>query len=98
MTPAASSRWTRRKQGPVVRLTRSARSTLEMRPSRWRIAFGLMVVQSGLPWWVAPALSIAGFAGSLELLLIGMMLTATPLAVIALTTFLVNFRHVFYAF
>jgi 4-azaleucine resistance transporter AzlC len=49
-----------------------------------------MVVQS--------ALSIAGFAGSLELLLIGIMLTATPLAVIALTTFLVNFRHVFYAF
>ncbi|MDR6688682.1 4-azaleucine resistance transporter AzlC [Arthrobacter sp. 1088] len=62
------------------------------------VAFGLMVMQSGLPWWVAPALSIAGFAGSLELLLIGMMLTATPLATIALTTFLVNFRHVFYAF
>lgn len=62
------------------------------------IAFGLLVVQAGLPWWVAPALSIAGFAGSLELLLIGMMVAATPLATIALTTFLVNFRHVFYAF
>lgn len=62
------------------------------------IAFGLLVVQSGLPWWVAPALSIAAFAGSLELLLIGMMVTLTPLATIALTTFLVNFRHIFYAF
>ncbi|MEE2041000.1 AzlC family ABC transporter permease [Nocardiopsis sp. CT-R113] len=62
------------------------------------VAFGLMVVQAGLPWWVAPALSIAGFAGSLELLLVGMMAAAAPLAVIALTTFLVNFRHVFYAF
>ncbi len=62
------------------------------------VAFGLLVVQSGLPWWVAPALSIAGFAGSLELLLIGMIVTLTPLATIALTTFLVNFRHVFYAF
>lgn len=62
------------------------------------IAFGLLVVQAGLPWWVAPALSIAGFAGSLELLLIGMVVVATPLATIALTTFLVNFRHVFYAF
>lgn len=62
------------------------------------IAFGLLVLQSGLAWWVAPALSIAGFAGSLELLLIGMIVTATPLATIALTTFLVNFRHVFYAF
>lgn len=62
------------------------------------IAFGLLVVQAGLPWWVAPALSVAGFAGSLELLLIGMMVAATPLASIALTTFLVNFRHVFYSF
>ena len=62
------------------------------------IAFGLLVIQSGLPWWVAPALSMAGFAGSLELLLIGMLVTLTPLATIALTTFLVNFRHVFYAF
>lgn len=62
------------------------------------VAFGLLVVQSGLPWWVAPTLSIAGFAGSLELLLIGLMVAVAPLATIAVTTFLVNFRHVFYAF
>lgn len=62
------------------------------------IAFGLLVVQSGLPWWVAPALSLAGFAGSLELLLVGMVTAMTPLATIALTTLLVNFRHVFYCF
>ncbi|MFO6453458.1 MULTISPECIES: AzlC family ABC transporter permease [unclassified Aeromicrobium] len=62
------------------------------------VAFGLLVLQAGLPWWVAPALSIAGFAGSLELLLIAMMVALTPLGTIALTTFLVNFRHVFYAF
>lgn len=62
------------------------------------VAFGLLVVQAGLPWWVAPALSIACFAGSLELLLIGMIVAATPLATVALTAFLVNFRHVFYAF
>jgi 4-azaleucine resistance transporter AzlC len=62
------------------------------------ITFGLLVVQAGLPWWVAPALSVAGFAGSLEMLLVGMLVAATPLATVALTTFLVNFRHVFYAF
>ena len=62
------------------------------------VAFGLLVIQTGLPWWVAPALSVACFAGSLELLLIGMIAAATPLATIALTAFLVNFRHVFYAF
>ena len=62
------------------------------------LAFGLLVVNSGLSWWLAPALSIAVFAGSMELLLVGLLATATPLASIALTTFLVNFRHVFYAF
>lgn len=62
------------------------------------VAFGMLVVNSGLAWWLAPALSIAVFAGSMELLLVGLLAAATPLATIALTTFLVNFRHVFYAF
>lgn len=62
------------------------------------VAFGLLVVNSGLSWWVAPALSVAVFAGSMELLLVGLLVAVTPLATIALTTFLVNFRHVFYAF
>jgi 4-azaleucine resistance transporter AzlC len=62
------------------------------------IALGLLVIQAGLPWWLAPALSLSAFAGSLELLLVGMIAAATPLAAIALTTLVVNFRHVFYAF
>ncbi|MEV1243181.1 AzlC family ABC transporter permease [Nonomuraea sp. NPDC050022] len=62
------------------------------------IALGLLVLQAGLPWWLAPALSMAAFAGSLELLLVGMMATVTPLAAVALTVLVVNFRHVFYAF
>ncbi|MEN5073364.1 AzlC family ABC transporter permease [Isoptericola cucumis] len=62
------------------------------------VAFGLLVVQAGLPWWFAPALSVAGFAGSLELLVVGLAAAVTPLGTIALTTLLVNFRHVFYAF
>lgn len=62
------------------------------------VGFGMLVVQAGLSWWVAPALSIAVFAGSMELLLVSLIATAAPLATIALTTLLVNFRHVFYAF
>ncbi|MBN6051746.1 AzlC family ABC transporter permease [Nonomuraea sp. RK-328] len=62
------------------------------------IALGLLVLQAGLPAWFAPALSLAAFAGSLELLLVGMVAAATPLAAVALTVFVVNFRHVFYAF
>ncbi|WP_433519080.1 AzlC family ABC transporter permease [Nonomuraea sp. CA-143628] len=62
------------------------------------VALGLLVLQAGLPGWLAPALSMAAFAGSLELLLVGMMATVTPLAAVALTVLVVNFRHVFYAF
>lgn len=87
---------TGRRSEVVLGLRASLAAGLGMYPLG--IAFGLLVVQAGLPWWVAPALSIAGFAGSLELLLIGMMAAATPLATVALTTLLVNFRHVFYAF
>lgn len=62
------------------------------------IALGLLVLQAGLPAWFAPALSMAAFAGSMELLLVGMVAAATPLAAVALTVLVVNFRHVFYAF
>jgi len=62
------------------------------------VAFGMLVVQAGLPWWVAPGLSTLVFAGSVELLLVGLMAAATPLATIAVTVLLVNLRHVFYAF
>ena len=62
------------------------------------IAFGMLVVQTGLPWWVAPGLSLFLFSGSVELLLVGLMAAGTPLLTIALTAALVNFRHVFYAF
>ena len=62
------------------------------------IALGLLILQVHLPWWLAPALSLSVFAGSLELLLVGMIATVTPLAAIALTTLAVNFRHVFYSF
>lgn len=61
-------------------------------------ALGILVVQAGLPWWLAPALSVGIFAGSVELLLVSMLAAATPLITIAATVFAVNFRHVFYAF
>jgi 4-azaleucine resistance transporter AzlC len=60
-------------------------------------AFGLLVVQSGLDWWWALILSLLVYAGSMEFLAIALVAVATPLPQLALTTFLVNFRHVFYA-
>ena len=62
------------------------------------VAFGMLVVQAGLPAWVAPLFSVVVFAGSVELLLVSLAVAATPLLTIAVTVFLVNFRHVFYAF
>ena len=61
------------------------------------MAFGLLVVQSGLSWWWAPAFSVAIYAGSMEFLMLGLVTAMTPLASIAATTFLVNSRHLFYA-
>lgn len=57
----------------------------------------MLLVQSGFAWWWAPIFSVMIYAGSLEFLAVGLIVAATPLASIALTTFLVNFRHVFYA-
>ncbi|MBF6842417.1 AzlC family ABC transporter permease, partial [Acinetobacter baumannii] len=53
---------------------------------------------TGLPWWVAPALSIGIFAGSVEYLMVGLLAGGASLLTIAVTVFAVNFRHVFYAF
>ncbi len=61
------------------------------------VAFGLLMVQSGFSWWWTPIFSVTIYAGSLEFLVIGLVLAVTPLASIAMTTLLVNFRHVFYA-
>ncbi|MBZ4015322.1 AzlC family ABC transporter permease [Streptomyces purpurogeneiscleroticus] len=61
------------------------------------IALGVLVAHAGLAWWWATAFTAFVYAGSLEFLLIGLVVATTPLAQVALTAFLVNFRHVFYA-
>jgi 4-azaleucine resistance transporter AzlC len=61
------------------------------------LAFGVLVSHSGLHWWWATIFASMIFAGSLEFLLLGLVVAVAPLAQIATTAFLVNFRHVFYA-
>jgi 4-azaleucine resistance transporter AzlC len=60
------------------------------------IGFGVLVTDHGLPWWLAPVISAVIFAGSVEFILVGMLAVSAPIAAIALTTFLVNSRHLFY--
>lgn len=57
---------------------------------------GVMVTSSGLPWWVAPLLSGTVYAGSVEFLLVGLLVVSAPISAIAMTTLLVNSRHLFY--
>ena len=61
------------------------------------MALGLLIVHAGLAWWWAPVFAAVIYAGSLEFLMVGLAATAAPVAAVALTTFIVNSRHVFYA-
>src|SRR5262249_1005818 len=57
----------------------------------------VFLTRSGLPWWCASLCTAVIYAGSFEFLLVGLVVVLAPLATIALTAFLVNVRHVFYA-
>lgn len=60
------------------------------------MGFGVLAANLGFPWWAAFLISAAVLAGSMEFILIGLIASHVPLATIAVTTFLVNFRHLFY--
>ncbi|MEU4215108.1 AzlC family ABC transporter permease [Actinoplanes sp. NPDC026623] len=59
-------------------------------------AYGLLFASSGLQWWWAPVCSVLIFAGAMQFLSVGLLSTHTSLTAIFITTFIVNFRHVFY--
>lgn len=61
------------------------------------IIFGALAAASGMPAWVAAAMSAFVFAGSAQFVAIGLIASGTGLLLITLTTFLVNVRHNLYA-
>ncbi|HEX5142748.1 MAG TPA: AzlC family ABC transporter permease [Mycobacterium sp.] len=61
------------------------------------MALGLLIVHAGLAWWWAPAFAAVIYAGSLEFLMVGLAAALAPVSTVALTTLIVNSRHVFYA-
>ncbi|MEU2285803.1 AzlC family ABC transporter permease [Streptomyces sp. NPDC013178] len=101
-SPAVAGGRTRPAPAPPSR-TSEARAALEDSASvglgflPLGLAFGALVVQSGLDWWWAGLSAALIYGGSFEFLLIGMVTAAAPLASIAATAFMVNVRHVFYA-
>lgn len=60
------------------------------------IAFGLITVQSGVEWYMAPIFSLLVFAGAIQFLAIPMLVVGESYVTIAIAAALVNIRHIFY--
>ena len=60
------------------------------------LAFGVLIARSGFAWWWAPLFSVLIYAGSMEFLGVGLVLGGVSVAGAALTSLMVNFRHIFY--
>ncbi|KMO84054.1 MAG: AzlC family ABC transporter permease [Mycolicibacterium rufum] len=61
------------------------------------MALGFLVVHAGLAWWWAPVFAGVIYAGSLEFLMVALVAGAAPVATVAVTSMVVNSRHIFYA-
>ncbi|MBQ5780663.1 MAG: AzlC family ABC transporter permease [Spirochaetaceae bacterium] len=60
------------------------------------IAFGLLLVQSGYPWWLTPIMSVFMYAGAAQYMALGLFASGAPLITVMVTTLLVNIRHIVY--
>lgn len=60
------------------------------------IAFGVLLVTSGIPWYWAPLSALLIFAGSIEFLGVSLIASGVAIFQVALTALVVNFRHIFY--
>ena len=60
------------------------------------IAFGLVTINAGYPWWLAPATGILIYAGAGQFLAISLFAAGTPVLAILATELLLNIRHIVY--
>lgn len=60
------------------------------------IAFGLVVVQSGYPWWLATVSGIFMYAGAGQFIAIGLFSAGASLTAVLISELLVNIRHIVY--
>ncbi len=59
-------------------------------------AFGLITINAGYPWWLAPAMGILMFAGAGQFFAIPLFAAGTPIPLILATELLLNIRHIVY--
>lgn len=60
------------------------------------VAFGVLLVTSGISWYWAPISALVIFAGSIEFLSVSLILSGMSVLQVVITALVVNFRHVFY--
>lgn len=60
------------------------------------LAYGLIVINAGYPWYLATLTSVFMLAGAAQFALIPLMAANTPIAVILVTETLLNIRHIVY--
>lgn len=60
------------------------------------IAFAVYWSQQGLPWWGALIASLVLYAGSMQFLLVGLLVAGVDIAAVAVAALAVNLRHAFY--
>lgn len=60
------------------------------------IAFGLLLVDAGYPWWLSLVMSIVMYAGAGQFIAVGLFAAGVGLAEAALVQLVVNARHIAY--
>ncbi len=60
------------------------------------IAFGLLLVDRGFAWWLAPLMSVIVYAGAAQFMAIGLLAAGTGIVEIAILTLVINARHMVY--
>lgn len=60
------------------------------------LAFGLVLVGSGLPWWLSPLMAVVVYAGAAQFMGAGLLASGAGVIEIGLLTLLMNARHAVY--
>ncbi|TFG80759.1 MAG: branched-chain amino acid ABC transporter permease [Spirochaetales bacterium] len=60
------------------------------------LAYGLVLVGAGLPWWLSPISALFVYAGAAQFMGVGLIVSGTGLIEIAVLTLLMNARHMVY--
>ena len=60
------------------------------------IAFGLLFQELGYPWFFATLMSVIVYAGAAQFMAIGFLSAGLGVLEIAMSTFFLNSRHMFY--